>query len=327
MKIEYTRAQEIITSFAKKRILIIGDIMMDEYLSGKVARISPEAPVPVVEIEHETLRFGGAANVALNIKSLGCEALLIGLLGEDRMADSFNELMDNNNLETFGLIKSSYRPTTVKTRIIGDNQHIARVDKEVVNDANDQEQASIKQKIESLITEVDGVVFQDYNKGAITKSIISSTIKLCNSKNIHISVDPKFTNFMSYKNTTVFKPNIKEAQQAIAKNLEGEKQVEEAGFELLQKLNAESVLLTRGSKGLSLFEKEKQVTHIPTQARNVADVSGAGDTVISTVTASCLGGATKKEAAILANIAAGIVVEEVGIVPIKKDKLLAQITS
>ncbi len=325
MKIKPERVLEIVSSFAQKRILIVGDIMIDEYLSGKVARISPEAPVPVVEIDHETLRFGGAANVALNIKSLGCEPILVGLIGEDRMADNFIDLMDKGNLEKCGLIQSQSRSTTVKTRIIGDNQHIARVDKETIYEANERELANIKQKIETLITQVDGVILQDYNKGVLTKEIISFVINLCTSYGLHISVDPKFKNFMSYKNTTIFKPNIKEAQQAIAKNFEDENQVEEAGFELQQKLNAESVLLTRGKKGLSLFEKNKPVVHIPTLARKVADVSGAGDTVISTITASCLGGGSKKEAAVLANIAAGIVVEEVGIVPIKKKQLLERI--
>lgn len=327
MKIEAKRAHEIISSFAQKRILIVGDIMIDEYLSGKVTRISPEAPVPVVEIDHETLRFGGAANVALNLKSLGCVPLLIGLIGEDRMADNFFDLMNDSNLETSGLIRSHSRPTTVKTRIIGDDQHIARVDREATEAANEQETKNIKQKIETVIGHIDGVILQDYNKGVLTKDVISFTIKLCNSIGLHVSVDPKFTNFMSYKNATIFKPNIKEAQQAVAKIFNSDKEVEKVGFELLQKLKAESVLLTRGQKGLSLFERNNQVIHIPTLARKVADISGAGDTVISTVTAACIGGATKKEAAILANVAAGIVVEEVGILPIHKDRLLAQIAS
>ncbi len=325
MKIDSNKIKQIVTAFSNKSVLIIGDIMIDEYLSGTVSRISPEAPVPVVEIDHETLRFGGAANVALNIKALGCEPLLVGLVGDDRMADKFFTLMGENELKYSGLIKSKNRPTTVKTRIIGDNQHIARVDKEIVKPANVDEQEDIKQRIESLLTMADGVILQDYNKGVLTNEIISFTINQCIAKGIHISVDPKFTNFMSYKNATIFKPNIIEAQQAVAKNFENETEVEEAGLELLKRLNAESVLLTRGKKGLSLFERDKHVIHIPTEARTVADVSGAGDTVISTVTAACLGGASKQEAAILANIAAGIVVEEVGIVPIQKTKLLEQI--
>jgi len=326
MKVDLTRAQEIVSAFATKKIVIIGDIMIDEYLSGKVSRISPEAPVPVVEIDHETLRFGGAANVAWNLKTLGCEPLLVGLIGKDRMADNLIELMKNSNLANDGLVQSQTRPTTVKTRIIGDNQHIARVDKEITEPANDQEQVSIKKRIATLISQADGVILQDYNKGVLTRDIISYVIDLSIARGLHISVDPKFTNFMNYKNATIFKPNIKEAQQATAKKFGNDTEVELAGFELLKKLNAESVLLTRGHKGLSLFEKDKSVIHIPTQARKVADVSGAGDTVISTITAACIGGASKHEAAILSNVAAGVVVEEVGIVPIYKEKLLSQLT-
>ncbi|KAA3617411.1 MAG: D-glycero-beta-D-manno-heptose-7-phosphate kinase [Calditrichaeota bacterium] len=327
MKISENRGREIIESFQGKKILVIGDIMIDEYLTGKVTRISPEAPVPVVEIDHEILCFGGAANVALNIKSLGCEPLLVGLVGKDRMAENFASLMSENHLNTKGLVESTSRPTTVKTRIIGDNQHIARVDKETINAANKKEELGLKQRIEFLITQADAVILQDYNKGVLTKELISYAIDLCIKYKLHVSVDPKFTNFKSYKNTTIFKPNIIEAQQAVAKNFENDEEVEEAGFELLNMLNAESVLLTRGKKGLSLFEKNNTVTHIPTQARKVADVSGAGDTVISTVTCSSIGGATKQEAAVLANIAAGIVVEEVGIVPIKKENLLANLSN
>jgi D-glycero-beta-D-manno-heptose-7-phosphate kinase len=327
MKIENNRANEIFTTSKDKNILIIGDIMMDEYLSGNVSRISPEAPVPVVEIDRETVRFGGSANVALNIKFLGCEPLLIGLLGKDQMGESFTNLMHKFNLNTSGLIFSSQRPTTVKTRIIGDGQHIARVDKENKNNATPVEVEQLKHKILEMLSEADGVVLQDYNKGVLTKEIIKFTIEQCNQKGLLISVDPKFTNFMAYKNTTIFKPNVIEAQQAVAKNFDTEEEVEAAGFELMRQLNTESILLTRGKKGLSLFEKDKPVVHIPTQARKVADVSGAGDTVISTMTVACLGGATKQEAALLANIAAGVVVEEIGIVPIYKNKLLSKIES
>ncbi len=327
MMIKNNRANEIFAGSKDKNILIIGDIMMDEYLSGNVSRISPEAPVPVVEIARETVRFGGAANVALNIKSLGCEPLLIGLLGKDQMGENFTNLMQKSHLNTSGLVYSSQRPTTVKTRIIGDGQHIARVDKENKSNASLEEAEQLKHKIREIIAQADGVILQDYNKGVLTKEIITFTIEQCNQKRILVSVDPKFTNFMAYKNTTIFKPNVIEAQQAVARNFETEEEVEAAGFELMQKLNTESILLTRGKKGLSLFEKNKPVVHIPTQARKVADVSGAGDTVISTMTAACLGGATKQEAAILANIAAGVVVEEIGIVPIDKNKLLSTIES
>jgi len=237
------------------------------------------------------------------------------------MGDKFIQLMAEHEISVDGLVVGN-RPTTLKTRIIGDNQHIARVDKEVKSYANQSEEKSLLDKISKLINRADALILEDYNKGVLTEAVIKHAINLANKKSIPIMVDPKFTNFLQYENVTVFKPNIIETEKAIAKSLETKLDIENAGIELLTKLNAESILLTRGSKGLSLFEPEG-ITNIPTLAKNVADVSGAGDTVISTVTAAILGGASLKEAAVLANKAAGIVVEEVGIVPIKKEKLIA----
>ncbi|MCB0283113.1 MAG: D-glycero-beta-D-manno-heptose-7-phosphate kinase [Calditrichae bacterium] len=316
------RISDIIERFNGKKILIVGDIMIDEYLSGKVHRISPEAPVPIVEISEEILRFGGAANVALNVKTLGCEPILIGLIGKDRMAENLDILLQNEDMETAGLVQSDIRPTTVKTRIIGDNQHIARVDKEILTYADIAEEKALMKKIEFFIKNADAVIIEDYNKGVLTENIIEFTIQQSSLNDIPVSVDPKFVNFMKYKNVNIFKPNIKETERALARHLDNDQKIIEAGFSLKESLRAESVLLTRGSRGMSLFEGNDDVTHIPTQARNVSDVSGAGDTVISTMTAACIAGASKKEAAYIANIAAGIVVEEVGIIPISKDALL-----
>ena len=316
------RVKQIISGFANKKIVIIGDVMIDEYLSGNVSRISPEAPVPIVEISEETLRFGGAANVALNVRSLGCEPILIGLIGNDRLGSLLKELMENENMDYDGLVLSNSRPTTVKTRIIGDGQHIARVDKEISTYADETEETDLLKRIESIIKKADAVILEDYNKGVLTEKIIKYTVQQCRLNDIPVSVDPKFTNFMNYRNVNIFKPNIKETEKALALHLISDKQIEEAGLSLKSKLNADTVLLTRGSKGMSLFEEDGIITHIPTQARNVSDVSGAGDTVISTITAAVLGGGSKKEAAMLANMAAGIVVEEVGIVPIRKELLI-----
>lgn len=323
MRLKKERVAEIINGFSGKKVLVIGDIMIDEYLSGKVTRLSPEAPVPIIEIEDENTRFGGAANVALNIKELGCKAILVGITGEDRHAEIFNRLMKKHGIES-GILQSKERPTTVKTRIIGDNQHIARVDRELVKYLSDDEQQLLMEKIETLLEHVDAVILEDYNKGVLAAELIKFIIENCNKRDLPVFVDPKFENFSQYKNVTIFKPNVKEAQQALARNFNYDDDVEQAGHQLLEELNCKSILLTRGPKGLSLFEKGK-VTHIPTQARKVADVSGAGDTVISTLTAAHIGGANNLEAAILANIAAGIVVEEVGIIPVTKDKLLAAV--
>ena len=323
MLLKNDRISEIINSCAGKKVLIVGDIMVDEYLIGKVTRISPEAPVPIVEIKEQFIRFGGAANVALNIKELGCIPILTGVIGKDNLGKSFSVLMQDEQIDSTYLVESAIRPTTVKTRIIGDSQHIARVDLESQKYIDGSEEKRLLKTIEQSIKEADAVILEDYNKGVLTKNIIRSTISKCREKGIPVAVDPKFANFMEFKNVTFFKPNIKEAQQAMAKTFSNEADLEKYGFELLNQLAAESLLLTRGSKGASLFEDNKKITHIPTLARKVADVSGAGDTVIATLTAAYLGGASKVEAAMLANKAAGIVVEEVGIIPIKKDKLLS----
>jgi len=315
------RFEDIFDKAKNKKVMVIGDLMIDEYLIGDVSRISPEAPVPVIEVNGESLKFGGAANVALNILSLGCQPLLVGMIGDDRMGEEFLELMTDFGMETKGIIKSSQRPTTVKTRIIGESQHIARVDKENKEYLSHEEEEQFMQAVEGLINESDAVIFEDYNKGVLTENVINKIIASANKKDIMISVDPKFINFMAYKNVSLFKPNIKETEEALAIKIQSNEDLEIAGKILLEKLNCQNVLITQGSKGMSLFSKDGSVASVPTRARNVADVSGAGDTVISTLTVVAIGGASNEEAVTLANCAAGIVCEEVGIIPIELNKL------
>lgn len=318
-------ASQIVQAFKHKHIVVIGDIMIDEYLSGRVSRISPEAPVPIVEIAEETQRLGGAANVALNIRSLGCDACIVGFMGNDRMGDIGRRLLDKRGIDTGGLVVLEDRPTTVKTRIIGDNQHITRVDREVASYERPEFYRSLIGRINEALNNADAVILEDYNKGTLPRSVIEFTIKECRSRNIPIAVDPKFVNFLSYKDVTIFKPNIIEIATALARTIENvDQQVEAAGATLLKSIHAENVLLTRGASGLTLIEKDGKVMHIPTRARKVADVSGAGDTVISVMLAAVVAGAPVRDAAQLANIAAGIVVEEIGIVPITVDKLLQE---
>jgi rfaE bifunctional protein kinase chain/domain len=295
--------------------------MIDEYLRGNVTRLSPEAPVPIVEIEHEEVRLGGAANVALNVKSLHAEPLLIGVVGEDRPAGQFIELMDNFGMDRRGVVKDTHRPTTSKTRIIGDNQHIARVDKEDRLPIGDRSKQKVIDILEEVIPEVDAIIMEDYNKGVLIPEIIEFTIKNAKKNEKFVTVDPKFVNFMNYIGATLFKPNVKEASAALAIEIHSDSDVSKAGMNLLQKLEVEGILLTRGAQGLSLIEANGEINHIPTKAKNVADVSGAGDTVISTMTVGLAGNASFLEAAILANVAAGAVCEEVGIVPIELEIL------
>ncbi len=315
------RLNSILDSFKNKKVLILGDLMLDEYLIGSVKRISPEAPVPVVDIVEEQVRFGGAANVALNIHTLGCEPILVGVLGNDREGEKFKNLMRKKGLSEDGLVTLKNRPTTLKTRVIGEMQHITRIDRESKSYLSKTDEKVLINVVKKRISEADGVILQDYNKGVLTENVIDSAIKESNRLDKLITVDPKFVNFLNFKNVTVFKPNIKETEEALAHPIANKNDLLVAGKQLLKKLSTKSVLITRGPEGMSLFEDTGEVTHVPTMARKIADVSGAGDTVISTLTAALLGGSNFKEAATIANYAAGIVCEEVGIVPIDLDKL------
>ena len=322
MTFDKIRLESIIANFTGKKVLVLGDLMLDEYLIGQVTRISPEAPVPVVEVKEQVIRFGGAANVALNILTLGCEPILAGVVGEDREADLFRSLMAEQKMSPDGLLKINSRPTTVKTRVIGHSQHITRVDRESKVYLDAEEQKKLMDLVREQVPRVDAVILQDYNKGVLTPEIIEFTISLANKNGKLITVDPKFINFMNFRDVTLFKPNIKETEEALAIKISDENDLLEAGKRLLKELRAKSVLITRGGEGMSLFEESGMVMHVPTKARKIADVSGAGDTVISTLTAALMGGADYREAATMANYAAGIVCEEVGIVPIERDKLI-----
>ena len=321
------RLGEIKNSFAKKRIAVIGDMMLDGYFWGDVKRISPEAPVPIVEVDDEFFKFGGAANVALNISKLGGTPLPIGVIGTDSDADIFTSLLTEANMVADCLIKDSSRPTTNKTRVIADNQQIVRIDKESKEPINIDIEKKIFNSINKNIKEIDAIILQDYNKGVLTSSLIEKVIKLANDNNVIITVDPKFTNFFSYENVTVFKPNRKETEDVLGIRFETAEDLKKAGEVLLNKLSVKYVLLTLGEEGIVLFEKGKEFKQIPTKARKVADVSGAGDTVISTLTMALTSGATIEESAYLANYAGGLVCEEVGIVPIEIDHLFNHLNS
>ncbi len=317
--------ESLFQSLQNLKILVVGDVMLDKYLRGKVNRISPEAPVSIVELESEQYHFGGAANVALNLKALGCEPLSIGIIGDDQNSEHFYTLLEEEKLDDTGFIQLRNRPTTVKTRIIGDNQHMVRVDREqVVYDDPAADQAVID-KFEQLAPTVDAIIIEDYNKGLMGKTVIKHILNYSKEHNTIVTVDPKFINFSAFMNATVFKPNIKETAQALALEIRTSADTEEAGMKLLKRLNAQNVLLTRGSQGMSLFENSGSISHIPAQTRKVADVSGAGDTVIATLTAFMAAGVPVSKAALYANYAAGLVCGEVGIVPVNKIELSVEI--
>jgi len=309
-------------NFRGQKIAVIGDMMLDSYFRGDVKRVSPEAPVPVVEVENEFFRFGGAANVALNILKLGGIPLPAGVIGNDNDGKIFTSLLEEANMMSDGIIVDSSRPTTAKTRVIAGNQHVVRIDKESKESISNKTEKKLLEYITSNISSLDGIILEDYNKGVLTKSFIKNIISLANKKDMFITVDPKFNNFFEYKNVTVFKPNKKEAEDVLGIKIKNKEDVTKAGRTMLERLNAENVLLTLGSEGIAVFEKNKTEKRLATKARKVADVSGAGDTVISTLTMALVAGADIMDASYLANYAAGIVCGEVGIVPIEIEKLI-----
>ena len=321
IKISEKRLKQLKNNFNGKRIAVVGDMMLDIYYWGDVKRISPEAPVPVMEVENEFYRFGGAANCALNIAKLKGVPEPVGVIGYDNFGTVFNSLLSEQNISHHGIVEDDSRPTTAKTRVIADSQHIVRIDKESKETINKKIQNKIFDYVKSIIKNLDGIVLQDYNKGVLSSSLISQIIELANKNKKLITVDPKFNNFYEYKNVTVFKPNRNEAEAILGMKIKTDADVSFAGNTLLKKLNAKNVLLTLGEDGIAVFAKGKPEKRMPTKARKVADVSGAGDTVISTLTIALASGANIYEASYLANYAGGIVCEEVGIIPIEIDKL------
>jgi rfaE bifunctional protein kinase chain/domain len=322
IKFSEKRLLEIAEKAHQNRIMVFGDLMVDQYLWGNVSRISPEAPVPIINISSEQVRFGGAANVAFNIIGLKANPLLIGVLGDDRMGHIFQDMLKQSNLSNEGIVMVPGRPTTVKTRIIGNNQHVARVDQESVEQISSEIQEQLYKIFVSQIENVAAIVIEDYNKGVVAPQLVKHVSELAERNDKIITVDPKFENFFAFKNVTVFKPNVKETEEALAMRIRDDETLTSAGKKLLSMLNAKAVLVTRGSRGMALFEKSGDHDFIETQARKVADVSGAGDTVIATLTFALSGGSSIKEAVTLSNYAAGIVCEEVGVVPVNLENLI-----
>lgn len=316
------RLDELKSEFKGKKIAIIGDLMLDCYFWGDVKRISPEAPVPILELDSEFYRFGGAANVALNIVSLGATPIPIGVVGNDANSEIFKNLMEESKISSEGIIIDNERPTTIKTRVIAGTQHIVRIDRESKKYITPETEEKIIDCFLGQVKEIDGLILQDYNKGVLTPSLIKKIIEIANKHEIIITVDPKFNNFYEYTNATVFKPNRKEAADATGLAVNNKDDIIKVGEFLLEKLNAKYILITLGEDGSILFEKGKEAKQTPTKARKVRDVSGAGDTVISTLTVALVAGAKIEEAVYLANYAGGLVCEEVGIVPIEVNKLI-----
>lgn len=318
--IEPGRIEAIFEEMRGVRVAVVGDLMLDRYVLGKVERISPEAPVPIVSLEDETANLGGAANVAANAGALGAEVQLFGVVGDDAQGERLRELVIKRGYSDDGIVTDSHRLTSVKTRVISQNQHIIRIDRESVNDLDDTTAFKLLGRFGTDLNRFDAVILQDYNKGVLTSRVIKQVVEASRANNVLVGVDPKLKNFWEYTGVTLFKPNLRELESALGLPLCEEKELREKGLEVTERLNAKSLLITRGSKGMLLFS-EGEVTSIPTQARRVHDVSGAGDTVIATIMIAQAAGATMLEAATLANHAASVVIAEVGAVPIDLDKL------
>ena len=314
-------------SFNKLNVLIIGDVMIDSYYYGDVNRISPEAPVPIVSVNKKDNRLGGAANVALNIKALGANPILCSVIGNDSAADKLSQLLKNDNLSNKGIISSKERITTVKTRIIGNKHQVIRVDSENDNPLSNSENTKLVKAINSLINDekINVVIFQDYDKGVITSELIEEVVALCKSKSIPTAVDPKKRNFDYYKGVTLFKPNLKELNEGlnIDINPSNAKEVENAITTLNKDKNNKINFITLSEDGVFIKDKTNK-KQIPAHIRSIADVSGAGDTVIS-VASLCLALDQPIEMiAEIANLAGGLVCESIGVIPIDKDQLLSE---
>lgn len=314
---------QFLSSCKKQRILVIGDIMVDRYLWGTIDRISPEAPVPVVDVRAEEERLGGAGNVAINLAAMGAAVDLIGVAGDDEQATRLVDLLASQGFGTEGMVKEAGRRTSFKTRVLSQGQQLLRIDRESVAPVSSQTRSTIQMLIESKLPASTAVILQDYDKGLLTPELISWVIGLCADKNIPVFVDPKFRNFFGFGSATVFKPNWRELSVAMGIESHPFPPVSEI-IEIISTLRAKMPhqisLVTLGSQGMLCVE-EGNITHIKGQPRNVSDVSGAGDTVLSVMALGMASGLTATEAATYANLAGGIVCEESGVVPVNPEKL------
>lgn len=313
--------KSLIENFSKAKILIVGDVMLDRYWSGSVTRISPEAPVAVVNLQKKKLVAGGAANVAANVAGLGAEPFLVGVIGKDEEGAEFPALLKSVNISADYLVKLPDRPTTVKTRIVAHNQHIVRLDQEEKKPLSAQQEKIVLQKIEQIFNGIDLIIVSDYAKGLLTKNLLARLITLAKEKRKKILVDPKGKDYSKYKGATLLTPNRREAAESCKLEEDGENLIRQAGKLLLEDLNLEALIITQGEDGMTLFEKEKVTAHFPASAREVYDVTGAGDTVISTLGVALASGLDLKTSVNLANIAAGIVVGHFGTTAISLKEL------
>jgi len=312
--------------FKHKNVLVIGDVMIDAYFHGAVDRISPEAPVPVVQVTKKEYKSGGAANVALNINALGANSFICGVIGADEDGQQLLELLENQNVDCSCLATTEDRKTTVKTRILSNGHQILRVDHEETKPIDEVTEQLLLSQIRNIIDNVDLIILEDYNKGVLTKKFISDILDFSKTKNIPVAVDPKKENFFEFKGVSLFKPNRKEIIEGLKldNDLKSQKQIKAAMNQLQEKIGAETVMVTLSEDGMVIAEKE-DVSFFPAHKRNIYDVSGAGDTVISVAGLCMISGIGKKEAAWISNVAGGMVCEKPGVVQVNLTELLEEV--
>ncbi len=315
-------------AFANKKIIVVGDVMIDTYLKGSVNRISPEAPVPIVQFKSREHRLGGAANVALNIKALGAQPFICSVIGKDEEGNLFQRLIAESNLTDWGVLASDDRVTTVKTRVIGNNQQLLRVDNERTDPINSLTEFALIERVKKVAEKekVDAIIFEDYNKGILTENVIQSIIEFANQNNIITTVDPKKENFFAYSNVTLFKPNLKEFKEGMGAQFEMEEREAfiEAVKGLQEKISPEYTFITLSEYGVYMGESDEH-HFVPAHVRVIADVSGAGDTVISVATLCLTCNLSAKLVAEIANLAGGLVCEKIGVTTVDKEQLMSEV--
>ena len=315
-------------AFNNKKIIIVGDVMIDTYLNGSVNRISPEAPVPIVQFKSREHRLGGAANVALNIKALGAHPFICSVIGKDEEGDLFQRLINESSLSSRGVLMSDERITTVKTRVIGNNQQLLRVDNERTDPINSLTEFALLERVKEVAEKenVDAIIFEDYNKGILTENLIQSIINFANDRGIITTVDPKKENFFAYSDVTLFKPNLKELKEGVGVNFEmtNKEAFLNAVDVLKSRLSPQFTFITLSEHGVYM-DNEDQNHFIPAHLRVIADVSGAGDTVISVATLCLTCNLPAKEVAEIANLAGGLVCEKIGVTTVDKEQLMSEV--
>ncbi len=311
----------IIKNFSRVKVLVVGDVMLDSYLWGSVERISPEAPVPVVHVQKTSTVVGGAANVAANIAGLGAVAFLIGVTGIDREAEILKKKLTELKIEPDLIVSLKNRQTTLKTRIVAHNQHIVRIDQESVGALKDGEAEAVYKKVETVIDKVSVIVISDYAKGMLTKKFLKRLITLAREKDKFVFVDPKGKDFSKYKGAAILTPNRRETAEACQVEAEKPDLISNNARKLLEDLRLEALLVTQGESGMTLLQKHGQITELEALARKVYDVTGAGDTVIASFATAIGGGASFTDAAKIANISAGLVVEQIGTTAVTFEQL------